>query len=65
MHSYKNIFVFSYSSIDFSNSAAMMSLRRIKSFVFARIASPTREFSARLAVQKQIQILLRVNMAAE
>ena len=39
--------------IDLSHSAAMLSLRRIKSFGFARKASPTREFSARLAVQKQ------------
>ena len=36
-----------------SRSAAMLSLRRIKSFVFARQASARREFSARLAVQKQ------------
>ena len=35
------------------NTAAMLILRRIKSFVFARQASPRREFSARLAVQKQ------------
>ena len=32
---------------------ATLSLRRIKSFVFARLTSPRREFSARLAVQKQ------------
>ena len=31
----------------------MLSLRRIKSFVFARLASPRREFTARLAVQNQ------------
>ena len=45
----------------------MFSLRRIKSFVFARQASPTREFSARFAVQKQnlLLVLLRLNMAAE
>ena len=40
-------------AVDFCHSAAMLSLRRIKSFVFARLASPRREFSARLAVQKQ------------
>ena len=41
--------------IDLCHSAAMMSLRRIKSFVYARQASPSkrREFSARLAVRKQ------------
>ena len=32
---------------------AMLSLRRIKSSVFARQASPRPEFSARLAVQNQ------------
>ena len=32
---------------------AMLSLRRIKTLVFARLASPRREFSAGLAVQKQ------------
>ena len=35
------------------HSAAMLSLGGIKSFVFARQASARREFSARLAVQKQ------------
>ena len=39
--------------IDLSHSAAMLSLRRIKSFVFARLASPTCEFSAMLAVHIQ------------
>ena len=39
--------------IDLYDSAAMLSLRRIKGFVFARQASARREFSARLAVQKQ------------
>ena len=39
--------------IDLCHSAAMLSPRRIKSFVFARLASPRRKFSARLAVQKQ------------
>ena len=44
----------------------MLSLGRIKSFVFARQASARREFSARLAVQKQsFFILLRLNMAVE
>ena len=35
------------------HSAAMLSLKRIKSSVFSRQASARREFSARLAVQKQ------------
>ena len=39
--------------IGLSHSAAMLSLSGIKSFVFARQASPTREFSARLGGQKQ------------
>ena len=37
----------------FSPGGHMLSLKRIKSFVFARQASARREFSARLAVQKQ------------
>ena len=41
------------SLIDLYHSAAILSLSRIKSFVFARQASPRRKFSARLAVQKQ------------
>ena len=41
------------STIDLSHSAAVLSLRRTKSFVFERLASPTREFSAELAVKKQ------------
>ena len=45
---------------------AMLSLRGIKSVVFARQASPRREFSPRLALQKQsFFILPRLNMAAE
>ena len=39
--------------IDPYHSAAMLSFGEIKSFVFARQASARREFSARLAVQKQ------------
>ena len=39
--------------VGLSHPAAMLSLRRIKSFVFAHQASPTREFSARLSGQKQ------------
>ena len=35
------------------HSATMLSLGEIKGFVFARKASARREFSARLAVQKQ------------
>ena len=52
--------------IDLSHTAAMLCLRRIKSFVFAWQASPRREFSARLTVQKtKLFILLRLNMVAE
>ena len=40
-------------TIDPYHSAAMLSLGGIKSFVFARQASATREFSAWLTVQKQ------------
>ena len=40
-------------TIDPYQSAAMLSLGRIKSFVFARQASARPEFSARFAVQKQ------------
>ena len=39
--------------IDLCHSTAMLSLGRIKSFVFTRLVSPRREFSARLVVQKQ------------
>ena len=39
--------------IDPYHAAAMLSLGGIKGFVFARRASARREFSARLAVQKQ------------
>ena len=39
--------------IDPYHLAAVLNLRGIKSFVFARQASARREFSARLAVQKQ------------
>ena len=41
------------STIDLYHSAAMLSLRRIQSLVFAREVSPRRDFSARLALQKQ------------
>ena len=52
--------------LDLYHSEAMLSLGGIQSFVFARQASARREFSARLAVQKQsFFILLRLNMAAE
>ena len=45
---------------------AMLSLRRNKSFVFARQASPKREFCTRLVAQKQSSFIsLRLNMAAE
>ena len=40
-------------SIDISHSVAMFSLRRIKSFLFAWLASARCKFSAGLAVQKQ------------
>ena len=40
-------------AVDLSHLAAMLSLRRIRCFVFAGLASPTRECSSRLAVQKQ------------
>ena len=41
------------SAIDPYHSAAMLNLGGINSFVFAQQASVRREFSARLAVQKQ------------
>ena len=45
--------------IDLYHTVAMLSLRRIRSFVFAWQASATREFSARLAVRKQSFLFLR------
>ena len=47
------MFNISIAQIGLSHSAAMLAARRIKSFVFARQASPAREFSARLGGQKQ------------
>ena len=46
------VFIKTY-SIDPYHLAAMLSLGEIKSFFFARQASAKREFSGRLAAQKQ------------
>ena len=56
----------SFPNLDLSHSAAMLSLRRIKTFVFARQASPILEFNAMLNhVKTKLFILLRLNMAAK